>query len=294
MDATLVALSGGFAAILTPGTLYYIFIGSLIGTLIGVLPGIGPLAALSLLLPATVALPPVAAIAMLSAIFYGSMYGGSITSILVNIPGEAASVVTCLDGHAMARQGRAGPALGMAALGSFIAGTLGIVVLTFFSPALSVFAIRLGPPEYCALMVLGLACTILMIEGSAFKGMIMIGLGAGFATQGMDVVSGEFRFTFNSIDLTAGIELIAVVIGLFGVSEILTNVEKSEGGIAVKTKLRNLWPSAKDWAASWAPILRGSGLGFAVGLVIYWAWNNTLTIFQQLYINSRLKKKGLK
>lgn len=204
---------------------------------------------------------------MLSAIFYGSMYGGSITSILVNIPGEAASVVTCLDGHAMARQGRAGPALGMAALGSFIAGTLGIVVLTFFSPALSVFAIRLGPPEYCALMVLGLACTILMIEGSAFKGMIMVGLGAGFATQGMDVVSGEFRFTFNSIDLTAGIELIAVVIGLFGVSEILTNVEKSEGGIAVKTKLRNLWPSAKDWAASWAPILRGSGLGFAVGLV---------------------------
>jgi len=267
MEGTFAALAGGFAAILTPGTLYYIFVGSLIGTLIGVLPGIGPLAALSLLLPTTVALPPVAAIAMLSAIFYGSMYGGSITSILVNIPGEAASVVTCLDGHAMAKQGRAGAALGMAALGSFIAGTFGIVILTFFSPALSGFAIRLGPPEYCALMVLGLVCTILMIQGSALKGMIMIGLGTAFATQGMDVVSGEFRFTYGTIELTAGIELVAVVIGLFGVSEILSNVEKSAPGMAVKTKLRNLWPSRADWAASWAPILRGSGLGFAVGLV---------------------------
>jgi putative tricarboxylic transport membrane protein len=267
MEDIFSGLGGGFAAILTFSTLYYIFIGSVIGTLIGVLPGIGPLAALSLLLPATAALPPVAAIAMLSAIFYGSMYGGSITSILVNIPGEAASVVTCLDGYQMAKQGRAGAALGISAMGSFIAGTIGIVILSFFSPALSAFAIRLGPPEYCALMVLGLVCTILMIQGSAFKGMVMIGLGAAFSTLGMDVVSGEFRFTFNTIELTAGIELVAVVIGLFGLAEILSNVEESEKGIEVTRKFTGIWPTRADWKASWAPILRGSGLGFAVGLV---------------------------
>jgi putative tricarboxylic transport membrane protein len=267
VEGILSGLGGGFAAILNLSTLYYIFIGSLIGTLIGVLPGIGPLAALSLLLPTTVALPPVASIAMLSAIFYGSMYGGSITSILVNIPGEAASVVTCLDGYAMAKQGRAGAALAMAALGSFIAGTFGIVILCFFSPALSTFAIRLGPPEYCGLMVLGLVCTILMIQGSALKGMVMIGLGAAFATLGMDAVTGEFRFTFNTIELTAGVEIVAVVIGLFGVAEILANVEQSEAGIAVKMKIGKLWPTRSDWKASWKPILRGSGLGFAVGLV---------------------------
>ena len=260
-------LLGGLAVMMTVQNLYYVLVGSVIGTLIGVLPGIGPLAALSLLLPATVALPPVAAISMLTAMFYGSMYGGSITSVLVNIPGEAASVVTCLDGHAMAKQGRAGPALGMAALGSFIAGTLATLGLTFFSPAISGFAIALGPPEYCAMMVLGLVCTVLMIQGPALKGMVMIGLGAFLASIGMDVVSGEFRFTFNSIELTAGVELIALVIGLFGLSEILLNLEDSARGMAVTTKLRNLWPTAADWVASWKPILRGSVLGFGIGLV---------------------------
>jgi putative tricarboxylic transport membrane protein len=260
-------LLAGFEVILTWQNIQFIFIGSLIGTLIGVLPGIGPLAALSLLLPATVALPPVGAVAMLCAIFYGSMYGGSITSILVNIPGEAASVVTCLDGYAMAKQGRAGPALGMAALGSFIAGTLGIVVLSVAAPALGAFAIRLGPPEYTALMALGLACTILMIQGSALKGVIMIGVGAALAAIGMDIITGEFRFNYGSIQLSAGIDLLAVVIGLFGVSEILLNVENAARGMAVKARLRGLWPSRADWAASWAPILRGSGLGFAVGLL---------------------------
>jgi len=260
-------LLGGLAVMMTVQNLYYVFVGSLIGTLIGVLPGIGPLAALSLLLPATVALPPVAAISMLTAMFYGSMYGGSITSILVNIPGEAASVVTCLDGYAMAKQGRAGAALGMAALGSFIAGTLATLGLTFFSPAISGFAIRLGPPEYCAMMVLGLVCTVLMIQGPALKGMAMIGLGTVLACIGMDVVSGEFRFTFNSIELTAGVELIALVIGLFGLSEIFLNLESAARGMAVSTKLRNLWPTGADWIASWKPILRGSVLGFGIGLV---------------------------
>jgi putative tricarboxylic transport membrane protein len=260
-------LVAGFGVILTWQLIQFILIGSLIGTLIGVLPGIGPLAALSLLLPATIALPPVAAIALLCAIFYGSMYGGSITSILVNIPGEAASVVTCLDGYAMAKQGRAGAALGMAALGSFIAGTIGIVVLSLAAPALGEFAIRLGPPEYCALMALGLACTILMIQGSALKGAVMIGLGAALAAIGMDIVTGEFRFTFGTIALTGGIDLLAVVIGLFGVSEILLNVEQSARGMAVKARLSGLWPTRADWRASFAPILRGSGLGFAIGLL---------------------------
>jgi putative tricarboxylic transport membrane protein len=260
-------LAAGFGVILTWQNIQFILIGSLIGTLIGVLPGIGPLAALSLLLPATISLPPVAAIAMLCAIFYGSMYGGSITSVLVNIPGEAASVVTCLDGYAMAKQGRAGAALGMAALGSFIAGTIGIVVLTVAAPALGEFAIRLGPPEYCALMALGLACTILMIQGSALKGAVMIGLGTALAAIGMDIVTGEFRFTFGTIALTGGIDLLAVVIGLFGVSEILVNVEQSARGMAVKARLSGLWPTRADWRASLAPILRGSGLGFAIGLL---------------------------
>jgi putative tricarboxylic transport membrane protein len=266
MDA-LAGLAAGFAVILTWQNIQLILIGSIVGTLIGVLPGIGPLAALSLLLPATIALPPVAAIAMLCAIFYGSMYGGSITSILVNIPGEAASVVTCLDGYAMARQGRAGAALGIAALGSFIAGTIGIIILSVGAPLLGEFAIRLGPPEYSALMVLGLACTILMIQGSALKGAVMIGLGSALAAIGMDVVTGESRFTFGTIQLTAGIELLAVVIGLFGVSEILLNVEQSARGMAVKARLRGLWPTRDDWRASAAPILRGSGIGFAIGLL---------------------------
>jgi putative tricarboxylic transport membrane protein len=266
MDA-LAGLAAGFAVILTWQNIQLILVGSIVGTLIGVLPGIGPLAALSLLLPATIALPPVAAIAMLCAIFYGSMYGGSITSILVNIPGEAASVVTCLDGYAMARQGRAGAALGIAALGSFIAGTIGIIILSVGAPLLGEFAIRLGPPEYSALMVLGLACTILMIQGSALKGAVMIGLGSALAAIGMDVVTGETRFTFGTIQLTAGIELLAVVIGLFGVSEILLNVEQSARGMAVKARLSGLWPTRDDWRASAAPILRGSGIGFAIGLL---------------------------
>jgi putative tricarboxylic transport membrane protein len=155
----------------------------------------------------------------------------------------------------------------MAALGSFIAGTLGIVVLSLAAPALGAFAIQLGPPEYTALMGLGLACTILMVQGSALKGAIMIGLGAGLAAIGMDIVTGEFRFSYGSINLSAGIDLLAVVIGLFGISEILHNVESAARGMAVKARIRGLWPTRADWQASWVPILRGSGLGFAVGLL---------------------------
>jgi putative tricarboxylic transport membrane protein len=257
----------GFGVILTLENLYLCFLGSLIGTLVGVLPGVGPLAALALLLPITFTLTPVGGMVMLASIFYGAMYGGSTTSILLNIPGEAASVVTCLDGHQMAKQGRAGPALGIAAIGSFVAGTLGVIVMTFFAPAIAAVAIRFGPPENFALMVLGVICTLYMIAGSSVKGVLMVALGFLTAAIGIDVVNGRERFTFGSVDLSAGIELLAVVIGLFGVTEVLSNVERIVKNTVVTDRIRGLWPTLADWRASWRPMLRGSGLGFFLGLV---------------------------
>ena len=204
---------------------------------------------------------------MLASIFYGAMYGGSTTSILLNIPGEAASVVTCLDGHQMAKQGRAGAALGIAAIGSFVAGTLGVIVMTFFAPAIAAVAIRFGPPENFALMVLGVVCTLYMIAGSSVKGVLMVALGFLTAAIGIDVVNGRERFTFGSVDLSAGIELLAVVIGLFGVTEVLSNVETIVKSTVVTDRIRGLWPTLADWRASWRPMLRGSGLDSS------WAWS---------------------
>ena len=266
MDA-IGGLLTGFGVILTPENLYLCFLGSLIGTLVGVLPGVGPLAALALLLPITFTLTPVGGMVMLASIFYGAMYGGSTTSILLNIPGEAASVVTCLDGHQMAKQGRAGPALGIAAIGSFVAGTLGVIVMTFFAPAIAAVAIRFGPPENFAVMVLGVVCTLYMIAGSLVKGALMVALGFLTAAIGIDVVNGRERFTFGSVDLSAGIELLAVIIGLFGVTEVLNNVERVVKSTVVTDRIRGLWPTLADWRASWRPMLRGSGLGFFLGLV---------------------------
>lgn len=266
MDA-LHGLLNGLSVIMTPANLYYCLIGSFIGTLIGVLPGIGPLAALALLMPITYGMTPVGAIAMLAAMFYGAMYGGSTTSILVNIPGEAASVVTCLDGHQMAKQGRAGAALGMAAIASFIAGTVALVAMTFFSPPLTALALTFGPPENTALLLLGLICTILMIQGSALKGMMMIGLGLLLSVVGTDMVDGTERFTFGSVDLSGGLDLTAVVIGLFGVSEILLNVEGLVKNEIVATRIKKLLPTLQDWKLSCKPMLRGTGLGFLLGVI---------------------------
>jgi putative tricarboxylic transport membrane protein len=266
MDA-LQSLLHGLQVIATPAHLYQCLLGSLIGTLIGVLPGIGPLAALSLLMPITMTLDPVGSMAMLCAIFYGAMYGGAITSILINIPGEAASVVTCLDGHAMARRGRAGAALGMSAFSSFIGGTVALLLLTWFAPALARVALRFGPPEYAGLMLLGLVCTLLMIQGSPLRGLAMIGLGFLAASVGMDAVNGRDRFTFGSIELTGGIDLLAVVIGLFGVSEILLNVEERLVGSATTGRLGRLLPTLADWKLSWPANVRGSLLGFVLGVV---------------------------
>ncbi len=260
-------LLSGFAVILTPANLYYCVLGSLVGTLVGVLPGIGPLAALSLLLPVTFNVPAVSSIVMLSAIFYGAMYGGSTTSILVNIPGEAASVVTCLDGHQMAKQGRAGAALGMAAFGSFIAGTLSNVGLNVFSPVLVTAALKFGPPEYFALMTLGFVVTMFMVGGSMLKAGLMIALGLFVSTVGMDVVNGVERFTFGFVNMTGGFDLVAVIMGMFGVSEILMNMERIARGEIIHAKIRGLLPSLKDWRDSALPILRGSALGFGLGIL---------------------------
>ena len=260
-------LLSGFAVIFTPMNLYYCVLGSLVGTLVGVLPGIGPLAALSLLLPVTFNVPAVSSIVMLSAIFYGAMYGGSTTSILVNIPGEAAAVVTCLDGHQMAKQGRAGAALGMAAFGSFIAGTLSNVGLNVFSPVLVTAALKFGPPEYFALMTLGFVVTVFMVGGSMLKAVAMIALGLFVSTVGMDVVNGAERFTFGLVNMTGGFDLVAVIMGMFGVSEILMNMERIARGEIIREKIRGLLPSLRDWRDSALPILRGSGLGFALGIL---------------------------
>ncbi len=257
----------GFAVVLEPSNLLYCFIGCLVGTLVGVLPGVGPLAALSVLLPVTFVLPPVGAVAMLAGIFYGAMYGGSTTSILVNIPGEAASVVTCLDGHAMAREGRAGAALGIAAIGSFLAGTLSVIGLTLFSPLLTSVALRFGPPENFAVILLGFVATVFMVQGSAAKAFIIMALGAFSACIGIDQVSGADRFTFGFINLTNGFDLVPVVIGLFGVSEILLNMERGAERQAIIDKVKGLLPTLGDWAASWKAILRGSFLGFGVGIL---------------------------
>jgi putative tricarboxylic transport membrane protein len=195
------------------------------------------------------------------------MYGGSTTSILVNIPGEAASVVTCLDGHQMARQGRAGAALGIAAIGSFIAGTLSVVGLTLFSPLLTSVALKFGPPENFAVIALGFVATVFMVQGSASKGFVVMALGVVCACIGIDQVNGKERFTFGSVNLTNGFDLVPVVIGLFGVSEILANMEQSAGQTVITEKIRGLLPTVKDWAMSWKPILRGSFLGFGLGVL---------------------------
>jgi len=264
---TLGYLAHGFAVAFTPTNLLWCLVGTTLGTAIGVLPGLGPALTIALLLPITYQVAPEASFILFAGIYYGAMYGGSTTSILLNIPGEAASVVTCLDGHQMAKQGRAGPALGIAAIGSFVAGTLGVIVMTFFAPAIAAVAIRFGPPENFALMVLGVICTLYMIAGSSVKGVLMVALGFLTAAIGIDVVNGRERFTFGSIDLSAGIELLAVVIGLFGVTEVLSNVERIVKNTVMTDRIHGLWPTLADWRASWRPMLRGSGLGFVLGLV---------------------------
>ncbi len=263
-----VNLYQGFQISLTPINLLYCFTGVLLGTLIGVLPGIGPSAAIALLLPTTFRVSPVSAIIMLAGIYYGAMYGGSTTSILVNIPGEAASVVTCLDGYQMARKGRAGPALGIAAFGSFIAGTLSVVGLMVLAVPLSNVALKFGFPEYFAIMCLGLSIVSYLSQGSIFKSLLMAALGVSLSFVGMDVVVGKPRFDFGLLVLGDGVGLIPLLMGLFGISEVFLNVEeKTQAREIFQTKIKGLLPTLQDWKDSAGAILRGSGLGFFLGIL---------------------------
>lgn len=260
-------LIAGFSVAITPANLLYCLFGVLVGTLVGVLPGVGSPTALSLLLPITFHVEPVSAIILLAGITYGAMYGGSTTSILVNIPGEAASVVTCLDGYQMARQGRAGPALGISAFGSFIAGTAGIFLLIFLASTLANFALRFGPPEYFSLMVLGLSILVYLAKGSMINAMIMVCFGLILGTVGLDQLTGAPRFVYKITTLMDGVGLVPIVIGLFGISEVLINVESTLRRDVFETEIKGLLPNWSDWKRSIGPIGRGTVIGFFLGII---------------------------
>jgi putative tricarboxylic transport membrane protein len=252
---------------LQPHNIFFCFVGVLIGTLVGVLPGLGPSAALALLLPTTFHLPPVTGIIMLSGIFYGCMYGGSTTSILVNIPGEPASVVTCLDGYQMARKGRAGPALGMSAFGSFIAGTVGVLMLTLIANPASKFVLKFGPPEYFSVMVLGMSLLIYLAKESKIKAVVMACFGLILGFIGIDVLTGNHRFNFGWMELADGVGMVPMIMGVFGISEILINIEEMGIQEVYETRIKNLLPTSRDWIDSKWALVRGTFIGFFLGLL---------------------------
>ena len=257
----------GFNVAFAPVNLLFCFIGVFLGTLVGVLPGLGPAATIALLLPITFSLRPETALIMIAGIYYGAQYGGSTTSILVNIPGEASSVVTCLDGYQMARKGRAGPALGISAFGSFIGGTLSVVGLMLLGPWLAGFALQFGPPEYFALMLLGIVILTFLSKGSMVRSLISAVIGLFIGTIGIDPIYGVQRFTYGTLTLMDGVGLVPVAMGLFGIAEVFTNLEEPEVRDIFKTKIKGLLPSLKDWKESIGPITRGSFIGFFLGIL---------------------------
>jgi putative tricarboxylic transport membrane protein len=265
----LTSLLHGFSIALTPTHVLFCAMGVLTGTLIGILPGIGPAATLALLLPFTFGMPPTSTLIMMAGIYYGAMYGGSTTSILVNIPGEAASIVTCFDGYQLARQGRAGAALGMAAIASFIAGTASVVGLMLLAVPLSEFGLRFGPPEYCMLMLVAVTAVGLIGGGALLKSLIMAALGLLVSVVGMDVLTGRARLTFGAVELMEGISFVIAVLGLFALAEILITVSEPARGAVYRapSRLRELFPTAVDLRVSRGPIARGTVLGFAIGVL---------------------------
>ncbi|MGA2956045.1 MAG: tripartite tricarboxylate transporter permease [Thermodesulfobacteriota bacterium] len=260
-------LIAGFSVALQPTNLMFCFLGVFVGTLIGVLPGIGPVGTMAILLPVTYGIAPTTAIIMLAGIYYGAQYGGSTTSILVNIPGEAASVVTCLDGYQMALKGRPGPALGIAAFGSFIAGTFGVIGLQLMAPPLVSVALRFGPPEYFSLMILGFVVLTYLAQKSMTKALLTAGVGILLGTIGLDTMTGMPRFSFNIPELLDGVGLAPLAMGLFGISEILLNVEKKIKQELLTTKVKGLFPNWEDWKRCSLPILRGTVSGFFLGIL---------------------------
>jgi putative tricarboxylic transport membrane protein len=267
VESTLVSLLHGFSVAFEPINLWYAFIGCLIGTLVGVLPGIGPLSGISILLPITFGLNATQAVIMLAGIYYGSQYGGSTTSILMRIPGEASSVMTCVDGYAMAQRGRAGSALCIAAVGSFIAGTFGIVMLTVVAPPLATLALKFGPPEYTALLTLGLIFLAYMSSSSLIRTLLMACTGLMLGMIGIDNMTGHFRYSFDLVELGDGIGIVPVAVGLFGLGEILSTPSKNVTGKVMAPKLRELLPTTREWREAAMPIARGSVLGFIIGII---------------------------
>jgi putative tricarboxylic transport membrane protein len=261
-------LSLGFGVAFTLQNLMYALVGCLLGTLIGVLPGIGPLATIAMLLPATYGLPPVAALIMLAGIYYGAQYGGSTTAILVNLPGEASSVVTVIDGYQMARKGRAGPALAAAGIGSFFAGCVGTLILAAFAPPLTELALQFGPAEYFSLMVVGLIGAVVLASGSLLKALAMIVLGLLLGLVGTDVNSGAARFTFDIPELMDGISFLAIAMGVFGYGEIISNLSRQESERQVFTgHVQGIMPTREDFKRMTPAILRGTTLGSLLGIL---------------------------
>jgi putative tricarboxylic transport membrane protein len=288
MSETLHNLYLGFSVALAPNVLLYAFVGCIIGTLVGVLPGVGPLAGISLLLPVSFGLDATSAVVLLAGIYYGAMYGGSTTSILMRIPGEAASVMTCVDGYEMTRRGRAGAALAIAAVGSYVAGTLSIVGLMLLAPSLAGFALRFGPPEYFALLLLGLLALAYMTGGSMLKSLLMAVLGLLFGMVGIDPMTGFSRFDLGLVELGDGIGVVPVAVGLFGLSEILLTAGQPHPAAVKRPALSELLPSREEWRASLWPIGRGTVLGFLIGIIPGSA--HIISSFASYAIERRLSK----
>lgn len=266
MDVTM--LLHGFYISASPENLLACTVGVLIGTVVGILPGIGPTGAIALLLPLSFGMDVTTSLIMLAGIYYGSMYGGSITSILLNVPGEGGAVVTCIDGYAMAKKGRAGAALAIAAIGSFIAGTLGVLGLTFFAPLIANFALAFGPPEYFAIGFLGLIILTNLTGASALKSSLMVAVGVMLGAIGMDSLTGISRFTFSVSELQRGVDFTIVAMGLFGIGEVLHTIAQSHGkAILQPVRFWDLYPNKQEWRRSVAPIFRGGAIGFLVGLI---------------------------
>jgi putative tricarboxylic transport membrane protein len=260
-------LSLGLQTSASLANLFYCFVGVFLGTAIGVLPGLGPTATIAMLLPVTFVLPPVTALIMLAGIYYGSQYGGSTTSILVNLPGEAASVVTTLDGYQMARKGRAGAALAASAIGSFFAGTVATLVIAAFGPPMANMALKFGPAEYFSLMVMGLAASIVLAQGSLLHAIGMVVLGLLLGLIGTDVTSGTQRYTFGIFELADGIGFVTVAMGMFGLGEIIRNLENEEERSVAISKITSLWPTKEDWRRMMPSIFRGTVIGSVLGIL---------------------------
>jgi putative tricarboxylic transport membrane protein len=267
VETTLLSLAHGFAVAFQPDNLWYAFLGCLVGTLVGVLPGIGPLSGISILLPVTFGLNATQAVIMLAGIYYGSQYGGSTTSILMRIPGEASSVMTCIDGNAMARKGRAGAALCIAAVGSWVAGTFGVIMLTIVAPPLAIIALKFGPPEYTALLILGLIFLAYMSSTSLVRTLLMACIGLLLGMIGIDNMTGHFRYAFDLPELGDGIGIVPVAVGLFGLGEILSTPSHKVTGDVISPKFRELLPNRQEWREAFWPIGRGTVLGFIIGII---------------------------